>query len=47
VAAAAVAPAAIRNLRRVAVFESDFMVMVVPPRVDFGAALTAALLRIH
>ncbi len=47
-AAAVVAPAASRNLRRVAVLESDLLAHESsPPRVDFGAALTAALLRSH
>ena len=42
-AAAVVAPAASKNLRRVAVFESDLGLRgSSPPRVDFGAALTAA-----
>ena len=43
VAAAAVAPAAIRNLRRVAVFGVRFLAHESsPPWVDVGAALTAA-----
>jgi hypothetical protein len=47
VAAAAVAPAAIKNLRRVAVLESGFLLMSGPLPGLFGAALTAALLRIQ
>src|SRR3954451_13984592 len=44
VAVAAVAPAAIRNLRRLAVFESDLMLISRPLPRAVWAALTAALL---